>query len=79
MVREKPGNLNIVNSFPEPQVADIWACDWQWKAKGAHFPTEPLDNHGHEMRCYTGDLEGYFIEGGQFSQEAIKDFKKYNG
>jgi hypothetical protein len=31
------------------------------------------------MRCYTGDPEGYFIEGGQFSQEAIKDFKKYNG
>ena len=41
--------LNIVNSFLNLRVADIQACYKEWKAKGTHFLTEPLDNHGREI------------------------------
>jgi len=47
--------------------------------KGAHFLTEPLDNHGHEWRCYMRDPDGYFIEVGQSSQKAIDAFAKFAG
>jgi hypothetical protein len=30
---------------PILRVADIWACYKDWRAKGAVFLTEPLDNH----------------------------------
>jgi len=71
---EAPGNLNTVNSFLNLRVADIWACYTQWKAKGAHFLTEPLDNHGWELRCYMRDPDGYLIEVGQYSRKAIDHF-----
>jgi len=38
--------------------------------------TEPLDNHGHEMRCYMRDPDGYLIEVGQFSEKGIDLFKE---
>src|SRR5271167_4828671 len=47
---EPPRDLNTFNSFLNLRVADIWACYEQWKAKGARFLTEPLDNHGWELR-----------------------------
>jgi catechol 2,3-dioxygenase-like lactoylglutathione lyase family enzyme len=74
---ETPQDLNKVNSFLNLRVADIWACYAQWKAKGAQFLTEPLDNHGHELRCYMRDPDGYLIEVGQYSQQAIDHFKDY--
>jgi catechol 2,3-dioxygenase-like lactoylglutathione lyase family enzyme len=74
---EVPRDLNTVNSFLNLRVADIWACYSQWKAKGAHFLTEPLHNHGHELRCYMRDPDGYLIEVGQYTQQAIDHFNEY--
>jgi len=39
--------------------------------------TEPLDNHGHEWRCYIRDPDGYLIEVGQFTSAAIERLKKF--
>ena len=50
---ETPSDLNRVNSFLNLRVADIWACYKQWGDKGAFFLTEPLDNHGWELRSAT--------------------------
>jgi catechol 2,3-dioxygenase-like lactoylglutathione lyase family enzyme len=75
---EAPKDPNTVNSFLNLRVADIRACYNEWKAKGARFLTEPLDNHGSEMRCYMRDPDGYLIEVGQYSQKAIDQFKEYN-
>jgi len=77
VVLETPRELNRVSSFLNLRVADIWACYAQWKAKGVRFLTEPLDNHGHELRCYMRDPDGYLIEVGQYSQKAIDNFKEY--
>ena len=74
---EAPRDLNTVSSFLNLRVADIWACYSQWKAKGAHFLTEPLDNHGWELRCYMRDPDGYLIEVGQYSHAAIDRFRQY--
>ena len=74
---ETPQDLNRVNSFLNLRVADIWDCYNRWKAKGAQFLTEPLDNHGHELRCYMRDPDGYLIEVGQYSPMAIGHFKEY--
>ena len=74
---EPPRDLNTFNSFLNLRVADIWACYEQWKAKGAIFLTEPLDNHGAELRCYMRDPDGYIIEVGQYSQRSIDNFKRF--
>lgn len=74
---EPPCDLNTFNSFLNLRVADIRACYEQWKGKGAHFLTEPLDNHGRELRCYMRDPDGYIIEVGQYTQAAIDAFRKY--
>ncbi len=74
---EAPRDLNTVSSFLNLRVADIWACYSQWKAKGAQFLTEPLDNHGWELRCYMRDPDGYLIEVGQYSQQSINHFNEY--
>ena len=71
---ETPRNLNTVSSFLNLRVADIRTCYSQWKAKGAEFLTEPLDNHGHELRCYMRDPDGYLIEIGEYSQRTITHF-----
>jgi hypothetical protein len=55
----------------------MWACYKQWSAKGAHFLSEPLDNHGWELRCYMRDPDGYLLEVGQYSQKAIDLFRDY--
>jgi catechol 2,3-dioxygenase-like lactoylglutathione lyase family enzyme len=72
-----PRNLNLVSSFLNLRVADIRACYEQWKAKGGQFLTEPLDNHGYELRCYMRDPDGYLIEVGQYTQASIDRFRKY--
>jgi catechol 2,3-dioxygenase-like lactoylglutathione lyase family enzyme len=74
-----PHDLNSVSSFLNLRVADIHACYEEWSEKGAQFLTEPLDNHGHELRCYMRDPDGYLIEVGQSSQDAIDAFKKFAG
>jgi catechol 2,3-dioxygenase-like lactoylglutathione lyase family enzyme len=74
-----PRDLNLVSSFLNFRVADIWACYQQWKAKGAQFLTEPLDNHGWELRCYMRDPDGYLIEVGQYTQASIDRFKRFIG
>ena len=74
---EPPQNPNKVNSFLNLRVADAQSCYEEWKAKGAHFLTEPLDNHGWETRCYMRDPDGYIIEVGQPSQKMIDLFKEH--
>ncbi len=75
---ETPRNLKKVSSFLNLRVADIRACYSQWKAKGAEFLTEPLDNHGHEFRCYMRDPDSYLIEVGEYSQQTIAHFDDLN-
>ena len=76
---ETPRDLNHVSSYLNLRVADIWGCYAEWKAKGAVFLTEPLDNLGEELRCYMRDPDGYLIEVGQYSQKSIDDFRQYLG
>jgi catechol 2,3-dioxygenase-like lactoylglutathione lyase family enzyme len=77
VILETPRDLNTVSSFLNLRVADIWACYRQWTAKGANFLTEPLNNHGHELRCYMRDPDGYLIEVGQYTPLAIERFASY--
>ncbi|MGA8223672.1 MAG: VOC family protein [Candidatus Acidiferrales bacterium] len=79
VILETPRDLNTVSSFLNLRVADIWDCYKQWRAMGAQFLTEPLNNHGHELRCYMRDPDGYLIEVGQFTPLAIKQFADYPG
>lgn len=71
---EPPTSTTRVNSFLNLRVADAHACYAAWKAKGAHFLTEPLDNHGWETRCYMRDPDDYIIEVGQPSPKMIALF-----
>jgi catechol 2,3-dioxygenase-like lactoylglutathione lyase family enzyme len=71
-----PQDPNRVSSFLNLRVANVEACYREWKAKGAQFLTEPLDNHGWETRCYMRDPDGYIIEVGQASQKMIDLFKE---
>jgi catechol 2,3-dioxygenase-like lactoylglutathione lyase family enzyme len=79
VILETPPDLNRMSSFLNLRVADIWTCYKEWKAKGAKFLTEPLDNHGHEWRCYMRDPDGYLIEVGQYTQAAIDRFASFTG
>jgi hypothetical protein len=38
---------------------------------------KPLDNHGHEWRCYMRDPDGYLIEVGQYTPAAIERFATF--
>ena len=77
---ETPQDPKRVSSFLNLRVADIQACYSQWKAKGAQFLTEPLDNpDGQETRCYMRDPDGYLIEVGQYTQVGIDQFREYAG
>jgi catechol 2,3-dioxygenase-like lactoylglutathione lyase family enzyme len=75
VILEPPKNHNRVTSFLNLRVADIKSCYSEWKARGANFLTEPLDNHGWETRCYIRDPDGYIIEVGQASQKMIDLFE----
>lgn len=79
VVLEPPTEPDRVSSFLNLRVADIQACYKEWKEKGAPFLTEPLDNHGWEMRCYMRDPDGYIIEVGQASDKMIDLFKDLPG
>ena len=75
VILEPPTNPNRVSCFLNLRVADAHACYKEWGAKGVRFLTEPLDNHGWEMRCYMQDPDGYIIEVGQSSQKMIDLFR----
>ena len=77
VVLETPQKWDRVSSFLNLRVADIRDCYKKWSAKGAHFLTEPLDNHGYERRCYMRDPDGYLIEVGEYSQTSLAHFKEY--
>lgn len=77
-VLEPPQNPDRVNSFLNLRVANIQACYDGWKAKGARFLTEPLDNHGWELRCYMQDPDGYIIEVGQAAQKMLDFIDGYS-
>ncbi len=77
VILEPPQNPNRVNSFLNLRVADIQACYDDWKAKGARFLTEPLDNHGWELRCYMQDPDGYIIELGQVRKKMLDFVEGY--
>lgn len=62
---ETPADPGRVNAFMNIRVADIEAIYREWPGRGAEFLTEPLDNHGVEMRCYVRDPDGRIIEVGQ--------------
>ena len=74
---EPPRSSTLINSFLNLRVADIQARYDEWKAKGAEFITEPLDNHGWETRCYMRDPDGYIIEVGQSSEKMVDLFRSY--
>jgi catechol 2,3-dioxygenase-like lactoylglutathione lyase family enzyme len=79
VILETPCDPNKVSSFLNLRVADIWGCYKDWSAKGARFLTEPLDNHGHEWRCYMRAPDGYLIEVGQYTPAAIERFASFTG
>lgn len=60
-----PEDPNRVSAFLNIRVADLHAVYRDWTARGAQFLTEPLDNHGAELRCYLRDPDGNLIEVGQ--------------
>ena len=62
---EPPTDPDRVDAFMNIRVADIAATCAEWGRRGAEFLTEPLDNHGIELRCYTKDPDGRTIEVGQ--------------
>ena len=60
-----PSDPDAVSSFMNIRVADARSVYEEWSAKGAEFLTEPIDNHGREIRCYMRDPDGYLIEVGE--------------
>ena len=74
---EPPRDPTRVSSFLNLRVADIRARYDEWRAKGAEFITEPLDNQGWETRCYMRDPDGYIIEVGEPSQKMIELLRRY--
>jgi catechol 2,3-dioxygenase-like lactoylglutathione lyase family enzyme len=64
VVAAPPQNDGILSAAMNVRVADIRACYELWKARGAHFLTEPK-THKAEIRCYIRDPDGYLIEVGQ--------------
>ena len=66
-----------MSSFLNLRVANIQDSYKKWRAKGAQFLTEPLNNHGHEWRCYMRDPDGYLIEVGEYTKISLAHFKEY--
>ncbi len=64
VVAAPPRNDGVLSAAMNVRVADIRACYELWKARGAHFLTEPKTHVG-EIRCYIQDPDGYLIEVGQ--------------
>ena len=69
-----PTDLKTVSSFLNIRVADIRPKYEEWRSKGAHFLTPPIDR-GPEIRCYMRDPDGYLIEVGE-ATGILKMFNK---
>jgi predicted enzyme related to lactoylglutathione lyase len=65
VVLAPPADPDKANAFMNIRVADMATSYAKWKERGAEFLTEPLDNHGIELRCYMRDPDGRIIEVGQ--------------
>jgi catechol 2,3-dioxygenase-like lactoylglutathione lyase family enzyme/alkylhydroperoxidase family enzyme len=59
-----PIEPNLASSALNVRVADARAVYEEWRSRGAHFLTPPVD-HGSEIRCYLRDPDGHLIEVGQ--------------
>lgn len=59
-----PLQPNVASYALNVRVADAFGTFEEWRSRGAHFLTEPV-NHGGEIRCYLRDPDGHLIEVGQ--------------
>jgi len=59
-----PPDPDTVSAFLNIRVADIYALQQEWTARGAHFLTDPVE-HPSEFRSYIRDPDGHLIEVGQ--------------
>jgi lactoylglutathione lyase len=59
-----PPDPDTVSAFLNIRVADIYALQREWTARGAHFLTDPVE-HPSEFRSYIRDPDGHLIEVGQ--------------
>jgi len=58
------GLLHLASSALNVRVSDAHAVYEQWRSRGAHFLTPPVQRDG-EIRCYLRDPDGHLIEVGQ--------------
>ena len=59
-----PSQPNVASYALNVRVSDARATYDDWRSRGAHFLTPPID-HGSEIRCYLRDPDGHLIEIGQ--------------
>lgn len=59
-----PVEPNLASYALNVRVSDARAVYEDWRSRGAHFLTPPVD-HGSEIRCYLRDPDGHLIEVGQ--------------
>jgi lactoylglutathione lyase len=59
-----PLDPNLASYALNVRVADAHATYEEWRSRGGHFLTPPIDNGG-EIRCYLRDPDGHLIEVGQ--------------
>jgi catechol 2,3-dioxygenase-like lactoylglutathione lyase family enzyme len=59
-----PSDPNLASSALNVRVADARATYEQWRSRGGHFLTPPVQHDG-EIRCYLRDPDGHLIEVGQ--------------
>ena len=59
-----PAQPNLASYALNVRVGDARATYEEWRSRGAHFLTPPID-HGGEVRCYLRDPDGHLIEVGQ--------------
>ena len=59
-----PTEPNLASYALNVRVADAHAIYEEWRSRGAHFLTAPVEHDG-EIRCYLRDPDGHLIEVGQ--------------
>jgi lactoylglutathione lyase len=59
-----PSQPNLASYALNVRVGDAEATYAEWRSRGGHFLTPPID-HGGEIRCYLRDPDGHLIEVGQ--------------
>ncbi|MBV9174110.1 MAG: VOC family protein [Chloroflexi bacterium] len=59
-----PSDPNSASSALNVRVADARATYEEWRARGGHFLTPPVERGG-EIRCYLRDPDGHLIEVGE--------------